>query len=82
MPLKLQTDMNSDTPYESAVQTSLIPLHGQRSWGQSPSPLWKVEDGKTYLPPSPFLALNLRKKHFFYFSMEIYIVQLAKALRV
>ena len=44
-PLKLRTDMNSDAPYESAVRTSLIPLHGQRSWGQSASPLWKVEGG-------------------------------------
>ena len=26
--LKFRTDMNSDAPYESAVQTSLIPLHG------------------------------------------------------
>jgi hypothetical protein len=26
--LKIRTDMNSDAPYESAVQTSLIPLHG------------------------------------------------------
>jgi hypothetical protein len=33
-PLKLQTDMISDALYESAVQTSLIPLHGRRSRGQ------------------------------------------------
>jgi hypothetical protein len=26
--------MNSDAPYESAVRTSLIPLHGRKSWGQ------------------------------------------------
>ena len=26
--LKIWTDMNSDAPYESAVRTSLIPLHG------------------------------------------------------
>ena len=26
--LKFRTDMNSDVPYESAVRTSLIPLHG------------------------------------------------------
>ena len=26
--LKIRTDMNSDAPYESAVRTSLIPLHG------------------------------------------------------
>jgi hypothetical protein len=26
--LKIQTDMNSDAPYESAVRTSIIPLQG------------------------------------------------------
>ena len=58
-PLKLRTDMNSDAPYESAVQTSLIviPLHEKRNWGQSPSPLWKVEGGKIKLPPPPFFLL-------------------------
>ena len=35
--LKIRTDMNSDAPYESAVRTSLIPLHGRKSWGQLPS---------------------------------------------
>jgi hypothetical protein len=60
-PLKLRTDMNS---YESAVWTSLISLHGQRSWGKSPSPLWKVEGGKTNLPPL-FFSLNWRKTPFF-----------------
>ena len=29
--LKIRTNMNSGAPYESAVQTSLIPPHGQRS---------------------------------------------------
>ena len=53
--LKIRTDMNSDAPYESAVRTSLIPLHGRKSWGQLPSLLLKI-----VLPP--FLALNLRKK--------------------
>ena len=62
---KHQTDMNSDAPYDSAVRTSLIPLHGQRSWGLSPSPLCKVEGGKTNLPPPFFFALNLRKNFFF-----------------
>jgi hypothetical protein len=72
-PLKLWTDMNSDAPYESAVRTSLITLHGKRSWGQLPFPLWKVEGGKANLPP--FFALNLgriytslikfKKKNFF-----------------
>ena len=64
--LKIQTDMNSDVPYESAVRTSLIPLHGRKSWGQLPSLLLKIEGGgggKIVLPP--FLALNLRKKNFF-----------------
>jgi hypothetical protein len=41
-------------------------------------PLCKVEGGKTN--PS-FLALNLRKK-LFYFSMEAYIVHLAKGIRI
>ena len=41
--LKIQTDMNSDAPYESAVRTSLIPLHGRKSWGQLPSLLLKIE---------------------------------------
>ena len=31
--LKIRTDMNSDAPYESAVRTSLIPLHERKSWG-------------------------------------------------
>ena len=30
---KIWTIMNSDAPYESAVRTSLIPYHVQRSWG-------------------------------------------------
>jgi hypothetical protein len=34
--LKIRTDMNSDAPYESAVRTSLIPLHGRKSWGKLP----------------------------------------------
>jgi hypothetical protein len=37
------------------------------------------EGGETVLPL--FLALNLRKK-FFYFSMEAYIVHLAKGIRI
>jgi hypothetical protein len=37
--LKIRTDMNSDAPYESAVRISLIPVHGQKSWGLLPSPL-------------------------------------------
>ena len=68
---KHQTDMNSDAPYDSAVRTSLIPLHGQRSWGLSPSPLWKVEGGKTNLPPPPlFFRIKFKKKLFFYLRIE------------
>ena len=37
--------------YQS-YRTSLIPLHGKKSWGLLPSPLWKV------------LAWNLRKNSF------------------
>ena len=58
--------MNSDAPYESAVRTSLIPLHGRKSWGQLPSLLLKIEGGgqNSFAPP-PLLALNLRKKNCF-----------------
>jgi hypothetical protein len=31
---------------------------------------------------APFLALNLRKKKLSYFSMEAYIVNLAKSIRI
>ena len=62
--LKIRTDMNSDAPYESAVRTSLIPLHGRKSWGQLPSLLLKIEGGGGKLVLPPFLALNLRKKTF------------------
>ena len=48
--LKIRTDMNSDAPYESAVQTSLIPLHVWKSRGQLPSLLLKIEGG-IVLPP-------------------------------
>ena len=43
--LKIRTDMNSDAPYESVVRTSLIPLHGRKSWRQLPSLLLKLEGG-------------------------------------
>jgi hypothetical protein len=36
--------------------------------------------GEIVMPP--FLALNLRKKNFFYYSMEAYIVHLAKGIRI
>ena len=77
--LKIQTDMNSDAPYESAVRTSLIPLHGRKSLGQLPSLLLKIEGGDKIVWP-PFLALNLREQKLVYFSMEAYIVHLAKGI--
>jgi hypothetical protein len=43
--LKIRTDMNSYAPYESAVRTSLIPLHGRKSWGKLPSLHLKMEGG-------------------------------------
>jgi hypothetical protein len=43
--LKIRTDMNSEAPYESAVRTSLIPLHERKSWGQLPSLFLKIEGG-------------------------------------
>ena len=79
--LKIRTDLNSDAPYESVVRTSLIPLQGQKSWGQLPSLLLKIEGGEEIVLP-PFLALNLRKKNFFYYSIEAYIVHLAKGIRI
>ena len=72
--------MNSDAPYESAVRTSLIPLQRRKSWGQLPSLLLKIEGGGNSF--APFLALNLRKKTCFYYSMEAYIVHLAKGIRI
>ena len=74
--------MNSDAPYESAVRTSLISLHGRMSWGKLPCLLLKIEGGgggKIVLPP--FLALHLRKK-LFYFSMEACIVHLTTCIRI
>jgi hypothetical protein len=59
--LKIRTDMNSDAPYESVVRTSLIPLQGQKSWGQLPSLLLKIEGGGEIV-----LAINLRKTNFFF----------------
>jgi hypothetical protein len=79
--LKIRTDMNSDAPYESAVRASLIPLKGRKSWGQLPSLPLKIEGGGEIVLPL-FLALNLRKKNFFYYSMEAYIVHLAKGIRI
>ena len=74
--------MNSDAPYETAVRTSLIPHQGRKSWGQLPSLLLKIEGGGGGIDMPPFLALNLRKTNFFYYSMEAYIVHLAKGIRI
>ena len=57
--LKIRTDMNSDAPYESAIRTSLIPLHGRKNWEQ----LIALPTFKNSF--AHFLALNLRKKSFF-----------------
>ena len=73
--------MNSDAPYESAVRTLLIPLQGRKGWGQLPSLLLKIEGGGEIILP-PFLALNFMKKNLFYYSMEAYIVHLAKGVRI
>jgi hypothetical protein len=62
--LRIRTDMNSDAPYESEVRTSLIPLHGRKSWRQLPSLLLKIEGGGGKLVLPPFFALILRNKTF------------------
>jgi hypothetical protein len=51
--------------HESAVRTSLIPLHERKSWRQLPSLLLKIEGGEGKIVLPLFLALNLRKKNFF-----------------
>jgi hypothetical protein len=79
--LKIWTDINSDASYESAVQTSLIPLHGRKSWGQLPSLLLKIEGGGQN-SFSPLFGIKFKKKNFFYCSMEAYIVHLAKGIRI
>jgi hypothetical protein len=72
--LKIRIDMNSDAPYESAVRTLLITLHGRKSWGKLPSLLLKIEGGGQ----NSFAPLLTP----FYFSMEAYIVHLAKGIRI
>ena len=60
--------MNSDAPFESTVRTSLIPLHGRKSWGQLRSLLLKIEGGGgNSCPP---------------FCLEAYIFHLAKGLMI
>jgi hypothetical protein len=54
--LKIRTDMNSDAPYESVVRTSLIPLHGRKSWQQLPFLLLKIDGGGGKIVPPPFSA--------------------------
>ena len=69
--LKIWIDMNSDVPYESTVHTSLKTLHGRKSWGKLPSPLWKIEGGANSF--APLFGIKFKKITFFYFSMEAYI---------
>jgi hypothetical protein len=71
--------MNSDAPYESAVRTSLIPLHGRKSWGQLPSLLLKMGGGNSF---APLFGIKFKGKKLVYFSMESYIVHLAKGIRI
>jgi hypothetical protein len=59
--LKIRTDMNSDAPYGSAVRTSLIPLHGWKSWGQLPSLLLKIEGGGQN-SFAPLFGITFKKK--------------------
>ena len=63
--LKIRTDMNSDAPYESAVRTSLIPLHGRKTWGQLPSLLLKIEGGDGQNSVAPLFGITFKKKNFF-----------------
>ena len=60
--LKIRTDMNSDAPYESVVRTSLIPLHGRKSWGQLPSLLLKIEGGGGQNSFSPLFGIKFKVK--------------------
>ena len=74
--------MNSDAPYESAVRTSLIPLHGRKRWGQLPSLLLKIEGGGGQNSFAPLFGIKFKEKKLFYFSMEAYIVHLAKGIGI
>ena len=57
--LKIWTDMNSDAPYESAVRTSLTPLHGRKGWGQLPFLIFlKLRGEGLQNSFAPFLALD------------------------
>ena len=66
IPRKLKTEthkqlkIRTDAPYESAVRTSLIPLHGRKSWGQLPSLLLKMEGGGQNSFP-PLFGINFKK---------------------
>jgi hypothetical protein len=56
-------------------------LHGKRSWGQSPPPhphFEKLRVANLIYPPLNLRAIN----PLCYFSMETYIVQLAKDIRM
>jgi hypothetical protein len=65
--------------HESAVRTSLIPLHGRKSWGQL---LLKLREGGKIVLPPPLFGIKFKKKKLFYFSMEAYIVHLANDIRI
>jgi hypothetical protein len=55
---------------------------GKGAGDNHPPHFEKLRVAKLIYPP-PFFALNLRKNNFFfYFSMETYIVQLAKGIRM
>ena len=69
--LKIRTDMNSDAPYESTVRTSIIPLHLRKELGAIALPTFK-NGGRGKNSFTPFLAINLRKKHFYFSNGSIY----------
>jgi hypothetical protein len=59
--LKIRSDMNSDAPYESAVRTSLIPLHGRKSWEQLPFLLSKIDGGGGQNSSPPLFCMKFKK---------------------
>ena len=55
-------------------------IHVRKSWGQLPSLLLKIEGGGNSF--APLFGIKFKKKKLFYFSMEAYIVHLAKGIRI
>jgi hypothetical protein len=47
-----------------------------------PSLLLKIEGGGGEIVLPPFFGIKFKEKNFFYFSMEAYIVHLAKGIRI